>query len=157
MVVLDTGLPLGDTLVPAYARVPRCVVTAFTFVLAVLLVRNLSQISYAVISSDSVDVVYLVFGPVAVVVQPGESVSFVESVLYADIPVAVSSRAACYVAGFYVASRAHSSSEYACIRVVMQNLAQLLCGELIRGRCGIIVFRHTLSAFSVGLEDLDRF
>lgn len=111
MVVLDPGFPFGDTLVPAYARVPRCVVTAFTFVLVVLLVRNLSQVKDSVVSSDSVDVVYLVFRPSSVHVKPSKPVGFVEPAMYRNQKVTFAIRAACYVADFYPVRRANFPSE----------------------------------------------
>ncbi len=89
LVVHDLGYPLGVALVPVYARVPRCVIAWLTFVLVVLLVRNLAQIRDSIIGSDSVNVIYLVFRPNSVDVEPGESVGFVASALYFDAYVAI--------------------------------------------------------------------
>ena len=74
LVVPNVGSPLGDALVPDHTRVPGLVVTAFTRVLLILLARNISQIGNSIISSNSVNVVYLVSWPDPMHVKPGKSV-----------------------------------------------------------------------------------
>ena len=142
LVVLDVGSPFGILLVPGYPGVSGSVVAWLTSVLVVLLVRNVSQVRDSVISSDSINVIYLVIRPYTMHVQPCKSVSLVESALYRDQQVAVSIQAACYVPDFYPVSCANFPGENSGIRIVAEHRPQMLCGKLIRGRCGTIVFRH---------------
>lgn len=57
VVMHDRGLPLGILLVPDHAWVAGCITAGLARVLLILFVRHFSQISYAVIGSDSVDMI----------------------------------------------------------------------------------------------------
>ena len=120
--------------------------------------------------------IYLIFRPNSASVQPGKSVSLVESALYLDPQVAVSIQATSHRSDFYSASCANFPSENSGFLVVVQNRTQVLrskdrrldwlagLGNLFRslGRCPrnwtrdlYNASRHTLSAFSVGLGNPD--
>lgn len=110
------------------AVVSACV----SLILKLLRSRNLTKVVHSVVSAIAVNVVKFFFRPLSMNPQPRQAVGFSTNPadLYSNVS-KITNRSSCH--SWAPSSRALQPGKYPCLRVIMEDFAQPLCGNFFGG------------------------